>query len=172
MILTTERLTLVPLGTEHFETTHAYSSDIENTRFMMFLPNESREETLSFLRQCEEQWHSPDPDFFEFAIIHDKIHIGAVGIYRLKEAGEWELGWILDKRYHGKGYATEAAKAVIKCWRKQNDTSKFIAHCDSENISSARVMEKLGMTLVCVSGGRKNRSSDEERKELLYELNI
>lgn len=48
--------------------------------------------------------------------------------------------------------------------------SRFIAHCDSENTASRRVMEKLGMSLREISHGRKNRSSDEERDECLYEL--
>lgn len=33
-------------------------------------------------------------------------------------------------------------------------------------------MEKLGMVRMGCNGGRKNKSSDEERKEYLYELKI
>lgn len=43
--ITTQRLVLRPLGTEYLETVHAYASDIENTRYMMRLPNDSIEET-------------------------------------------------------------------------------------------------------------------------------
>ncbi len=49
---------------------------------------------------------------------------------------------------------------------------KFIAHCDSENISSYRVMEKLGMFLTSKTKGRRNKFSDEDREELMYSLEI
>lgn len=169
MELKTQRLTLVPLGREHLDTTYAYSSDVENTRLMKFLPVDSREETLEFLLDCERQWASPDPDYCEFAVMLEGVHIGAVGIYREGE-GLWEFGWIFDRRYHGCGYATEAAGAVLAEWAGRPDVRRFIAHCDSENTASARVMEKLGMRFADSWGGRYNRSSPEERTELLYEL--
>lgn len=48
--------------------------------------------------------------------------------------------------------------------------TKFIAHCDSENIASSSVMEKLGMVKVDEYGGRYNKQSPEERRECLYEM--
>ena len=48
----------------------------------------------------------------------------------------------------------------------------FIAHCDSENTGSYKVMEKLGMKRTGESGGRRNKLSSEERIELLYEKEI
>ena len=48
---------------------------------------------------------------------------------------------------------------------------RIIACCDSENISSRIVMEKLGMKYHS-TGKRKNRSSEEERVELIYEMYI
>lgn len=45
---------------------------------------------------------------------------------------------------------------------------RFIAHCDSENHSSRRVTEKLGMTYVETHGLRFNRTSSPERTEDLF----
>ncbi len=45
---------------------------------------------------------------------------------------------------------------------------RFIAHCDSENIGSYKVMEKLGMSFVSCSEGRKNKASDEERCPMTF----
>ena len=47
---------------------------------------------------------------------------------------------------------------------------RFVAMCDSENERSRRLMERLGMRRVPGVGKRKNRSSDEERLELTYEI--
>ena len=40
----------------------------------------------------------------------------------------------------------------------------------SENTASENVMKKIGMTKVSCHGGRKNKISDEERNEYLYEM--
>ena len=55
MRLTTSRLTLEPLGMDYFESTHHYSSDAENCRYMFRLPHDDEEETRFFLQQCEEE---------------------------------------------------------------------------------------------------------------------
>lgn len=79
-----------------------------------------------------------------------------------------EIGWIISKKYWGKGYVTEAAKAIIEFAKNDLKLKKIIAHCDSENVASYKVMEKLGMSYVGRSWGRKNKASDEEREELEY----
>lgn len=172
MTIQTKRLTLRPLGPEYLMTAHEYSSDIENTRLMCFLPNDSLEETAAFLLDCEREWQKEKPMFYEFAIILDGMHIGAVGLYYNDERTELELGWIINKAHWSKGYTAEAARSAIDFAVNTLGIHNFIAHCDSENRASARVMEKLGMTFAESSGGRKNRSSDEERTELKYEMTI
>ena len=61
---------------------------------------------------------------------------------------------------------------IINFAKQELKIRRFIAHCDGENISSYRVMEKLGMSLTDKINGRKNKSSDEDREELTYLLEI
>ena len=170
MELKTERLLLRPLGTEYLESTHEYASDIENTKYMLFLPNESIEETRSFLLDCEQEWKKETPSYLEFALLLDGVHIGAVGIYMNEEYDTIELGWILHKKYHNLGLTTEAAREIIDWAMDTLGIEYFIAHCDAENMASQAVMKKLGLAKVSVTGGRKNKASDEERQECLYEM--
>jgi len=170
MRITTERLALRPITVNDLESTHAYASDLENTRYMMFLPNGSIGETEAWLRTCEDMWHSDAPHHLEFAVLLGGEHIGGVTLYPT-QPGEAELGWILNKCYWGKGYAAEAAQAVIDYGRRELCLHRFFAQCDRENEASYRLMERLGMRRVSCLGGRKNRSSgDEERMELTYEV--
>ena len=166
---TTSRLTLEPLGMDYFESTHHYSSDAENCRYMFRLPHDDEEETRLFLQRCEEEWNKPQPSFYEFAVLLDGIHIGAVSAYI--EDGSAELGWILDKLYWGQGYAFEAAFALLQ-FCQDLGVCHFIAHCDDRNSASKRIMEKLGMTLTLCCGGRKNRASEELGTECIYELTL
>ena len=41
----TDRFVLRPLSINDLDTVHTYASDPENTRFMMWLPNDTKEET-------------------------------------------------------------------------------------------------------------------------------
>ncbi len=164
----TERLLLKPLGSEYFQTVKEYSLDYDNTRYMCCLPNESEEEAADFLRGVDAEWDKERPGFYEFAILYGGIHIGAVSIYN--EEGMGELGWILNKKYWGKGFAYEAAQALVDYFADHMGMSHFIAHCDTENAASYRVMEKLGMVRTGEWGGRRNRSASEDTFEYRYEL--
>lgn len=169
MRIESQRLALEPLSMRRLASAHAYCADRENTKHMMFLPHESPEETERFIREAERQWASENPTIYEFAILAGDAHVGGITLYRLDD-GSAELGWILDSRYQGRGYAEESARALMAWARDALGARRFIAQCDEANAPSRRLMEKLGMALVGRAGGRKNRSSDEERVELTYEI--
>lgn len=169
MEITTERLKLRPHGTKYLDTTHRYASDLENTKYMMALPSDSLEATKEFLEKCEKEQVKERPSFYEFAIIKDEKHIGAVSFYLNDTYDTANIGWILDSNYHGYGYASEAASALVN-FAIELGIKHFVAFCDSENLASEGVMKKLGMTRVSLSGGRKNKGSEEERKEYMYEM--
>ena len=57
----------------------------------------------------------------------------------------YEIGWVLHTAYHGRGYATEAARALLKYGFETLGLHRVIATCQPENSPSYRVMEKLGM---------------------------
>lgn len=167
----TSRLEIVAQGMRFFATTHAYASDAHTMRYMVFLPNESPEETKQFLQDAEREWQKEIPAYYECAILHGGTHIGGISLYPDKERRSAELGWCLAKEAQGNGYALEAAAALV-CWAKDAlAITRFVAHCDSGNAASWKTMERLGMRRVSCSGGRHNKSNPaEERTEYLYEL--
>ncbi len=167
IVITTKRLVLKPLGPEYLESTNAYALNRENARYMCFLPYRDSEETLAKLREFETEWAKEKPEYYEFAVLYEGRHIGGVSVYF--EDGAGELGWIIRKDCWGSGFAAEAAEALIDHFSEKGCT-RFIAHCDTENKASCRVMEKLGMTRTAEYGGRKNRASETESFEYRYEL--
>ena len=169
-MIKTKRLTLVPLSAEHLESAYAYSSDPENTKYMMFLPVDSIEETRKFIEDCQRELEKDVPGYYEFAVLLDGKHIGGVNLYFDTAPDIGELGWLFLPEYQGRGYATEAARALLEWGRDTLGIRHFIAHCDAANLASQGVMRKLGMTLTDAAGTRKNRGSDELRREYLYEL--
>ena len=169
MEIRTPRLTLRPLTQADLSTTHAYSADLENTRYMMFLPYADEAETAAFLRDAEAQWRMDAPERYEFAICLDGTHIGGVTLYMQEDRTEAELGWVLHKAYWRHGYVTEAARALM-AFARSIGVRRIFACCDSENVASYKTMEKLGLRHVA-TGKRTNRSmGDAERVELVYEI--
>ena len=166
MEIRTERLVLRPLCTQDLATCNEYAMDAENCRYMLFLPNRTEQETLGFLQNCEESWRGETIDSFEFAVTLDGRHIGAVSVY--VEDGCAELGWIMNRAYQGMGYAYEAARAMLDFATEVLDCSRVVAHCDTRNTASYRLMEKLGMKRVCE---QQRVYSDErgEAREYQYE---
>ena len=173
MMIETERLTLRPMCREYFASTHEYAADPENTRYMLFLPNDSEDETLQYLSDAEAEFSKEKPSYYEMAVFLGEEHIGAVSLYLSENGGPAEFGWIINKRFHGHGYAAEAAAALLGYAANELGIRRFQAHCDSENFPSRRVMEKLGMALADEYGGRYNKlAPGEERRECLYTLEL
>ena len=170
MNLRTSRLTLRPLTAADLATTHAYAGNLENTRFMMFLPYADEAETAAFLQDTEAQWRMERPERYEFAICLEGRHIGGITLYMMEDRTEAELGWVLHRDYWRRGYVSEAAGAVVD-FARGIGVRRLFGCCDSENVASRKAMEKLGMRLVKEDGVRTNRSmGDTPRAELTLEL--
>ena len=108
----TNRLILKPLGKKYLQTTIQYAMDYENTKYMCYMPKDTVDETEAFLERIDVEWEKDTPEFYEFAIIFNGCHIGAVSIYF--ENGLGELGWIINKKYWNNGFAYEAANSLIQ----------------------------------------------------------
>lgn len=173
MIIRTERLTLCPAGPEYLTSTYAYASDAEANKYMMFLPVESLEEQAELLAKAAAEWQKEAPSYYDFAVLVGDRHVGGVTLYRVDGRDDaLELGWVLHRDYHHQGIAYEAAAALMHAARERFGISTFIACCDSENLPSQRLMERLGMTCIQRDGARRNRSMEGERVEYIYEVTL
>jgi ribosomal-protein-alanine N-acetyltransferase len=56
-----------------------------------------------------------------------------------------EIGWAIASDQQRRGYATEAARALIDFAFGTLGCHRLVATCQPENVASWRVMEKLGM---------------------------
>ncbi len=66
-------------------------------------------------------------------------------IWRSAEQRQGEIGYIFNPRFHGHGYATEAAIALVGFGFERLDLHRIFARCDPRNEPSFRVMERMGM---------------------------
>ena len=166
----TDRLILRPLDISDLETVHIYASDNENTLYMYWLPNNTKEETTEFLDNVTLEWKKESPNYYEFAIILDGLQIGAISIALDDTKNVGELGWIINKKFWERGIATEAAFAIKEFALTSLHLEKITANCDYRNVASYNLMQKIGMTLENDTGTRTYPKNGETVQELTYSL--
>jgi ribosomal-protein-alanine N-acetyltransferase len=147
MILTTDRLLLREFEESDWQAVLAYQSDPLYLRYNPWTyrtEEDVRQFIETFVAWREEQPRSK----FQLAIILlvEGRLIGNCGIrMRSSYAMDADIGYELDSRYWGKGYATEAAHALLAFGFGELSLHRIWAHCVAENIASAHVLEKIGM---------------------------
>jgi ribosomal-protein-alanine N-acetyltransferase len=72
--------------------------------------------------------------------------VGAITITAQKEHGRASLGYWCAVAHWGRGYATEAVRAVIDYGFRDLGLNRVWAQCYGDNPASRRVLEKVGMT--------------------------
>ena len=148
--------------------TFAYSSDFENTHYMLMVPNKTIEETREFLVKCIAEYEKENPEYLSFAVVLDNQHIGEVFAYLSEK--EADIGWLINKRYWGNGYATEAAKLLVEYIKKELHRTDIVAYCDARNIASQKVMKNIGMEFAGSNGIRTYEEAVEAWEEVKYQL--
>ena len=63
-----------------------------------------------------------------------------------EEPGSYEIGYVFNRRYWGKGYAFESSEALMDILWSHIGTQRIFAECDARNTRSFALMERLGMT--------------------------
>jgi RimJ/RimL family protein N-acetyltransferase len=93
----------------------------------------------------------PDPWRFGFSILHraDDVIIGLCGFAGPPDGnGMVEFGYSIAPEYQGKGYATEAATALIDFATKGTRVRTICAHTLSQQNASTRVLGKCGFAQI------------------------
>lgn len=84
--------------------------------------------------------------FYPVVLKDSGIIIGHCGLGQLEQTTEIEVAYVLDSRYWGQGYASEAARAIINHAFSRLNISRIVAVAFPENVRSIAVMRSIGMT--------------------------
>ena len=140
----TKRLILRSIRIGDEKEVHEYAGDKDIT-MMCWLPKDTFEETADFVKKNAEEWNSKEQTNYEFVILLDGKIIGGCDcdLGHSKDRSYATLGWIINKKYRKKGYASEAAAAVLGCAFENLGIDKVYAPCDINNAASFAVMRKI-----------------------------
>ena len=142
----TSRLTLRLLADIDIDAVHAYQSDPEVTRYELFDPRSRDEVAEKIAKWSQATTLEHDDDYLQLAIDLDGRAIGEL-YFTIKRAKDQlgEIGWSPHPAFQGKGYATEAASAVLDLAFGTLELHRVMADLDPRNAASIRLCERLGM---------------------------
>lgn len=145
--LLTERLLLRPFEDRDLDAFHAMRSNAEHTRHVPYDPA-SREDVAKVLEQRKEWTALAERDSaITLAAVERQSDrfVGDMLLFHFDPTHRSaELGFAFDNPCHGKGYATEASRALVTWAFREAGLHRIHARCDAPNVASVRVLQKLG----------------------------
>ena len=107
-------------------------------------------EAAADVGRLREHW---DREGFGHWVVEEKATGRMVGRTGCKRHPDWpldpentECGWLYEREVWGRGYATEAALAVVRFGLETLGRPEVISIAHPDNAASRRVMEKAGLT--------------------------
>jgi ribosomal-protein-alanine N-acetyltransferase len=149
LILRTERLVLREFTADDWAATFAYQAD---PRYLRFYEREGVTERQSqAMVHMFILWQGEQPRSraqLAITLANTGELIGNVGVRReTAEDPVADMGFELSPEHWGRGYASEAARAMVDWGFGAWGLERIHAHCVSENAASARVLERAGLRL-------------------------
>lgn len=145
--LETARLLLRPFRLEDAESClRNWASDPEVYRWISQKAM-TPQEVFQWLSTAEEAYKHPETYYWAIVEKESGEVLGEILVDSFSSRNGWcELDWKIGRPFWGKGYATEAASAVLRYSRDRVGFHRIQAKCCVGNRASERVMQKLGMS--------------------------
>jgi RimJ/RimL family protein N-acetyltransferase len=125
----------------------AYRHDAEVGRYQGWEP-QSDEEARAFIAEMARAEFGLPGEWLQIAIADaaDDL-LGDIGLCVMRSGREAEFGITLARDAQGRGLAEEAARTLAGGLRAHTGVRRLIGITDTRNTASARLLERLGMTL-------------------------
>lgn len=147
-VIETERLLLRPYENRDFDDLVAMRGRPDVMRYL-YEEVQDREEVRRVLARhtgMHSLRHEGDSLVLAVELKGSGRVIGDVVLMWLSEEHrQAEVGFIFNPDYHGRGYALEAAREMLRLGFEQVGFHRVLGRCDARNTPSARLMERLGM---------------------------
>ena len=148
-MMESERLSLRPHTLADFADSAALWADPAVTRYIGGRPSTAEEAWARLLRHVG-HWTLLG---FGYWVVRERASgafVGEVGFLNLERdidpplGATPEIGWVLSPRVHGRGYATEAARAAVAWGERRFPGAPTVCIIDPANVASLRVADKCG----------------------------
>ena len=148
----TEHLLLRPLKKSDVVDVDAYQKRKDVFRYLLWEVRDHEEPAKRFEKHLALTRLAADGDGLIYAVElpdpsgeHGRV-IGDISIYlKSEKQAQLEVGWVFHPAVHGRGFATEAAQAILRLCFETLGAHRVYAELDARNDASARLCEILGM---------------------------
>jgi RimJ/RimL family protein N-acetyltransferase len=144
----TERLLLRPYREADIDVLHDIQSRPEVVRYLYWEPR-TREQVEQVIRESSDQIDG-EGGGLTLAIQprgSDTMVGDVVLMYHSEAHRQGEIGYVLHPDHQGHGYATEAAREMLRLGFEQLGLHRIAGRLEARNSASAAVLERLGMRL-------------------------
>jgi RimJ/RimL family protein N-acetyltransferase len=143
----TDRLVMRGFDDGDLDELAAINADAEVTKWVGDEHGLSREETWRRMAYWVGHWELRG--FGQWALIERESGrlVGRAGLLRPEGWPGLEVGWLVGREFWGRGFAPEAGRAAVEWAREELGAGHIISLIEERNERSARVAEKLGMTV-------------------------
>lgn len=86
--------------------------------------------------------------FYKMSLKANNEPIGAIGFLKREYLEFLDLGYAVLPNYEGKGYISEAAKAVVEYGHNKLQLQEIVAFTTEDNLASKKVLLKIGLHLI------------------------
>jgi aminoglycoside 6'-N-acetyltransferase len=145
VIIATERLVLRRFRESDAPVLAAYRSDVDVARYQSWVAPVTVEQARWSVASMAVA-DPGEPGWFQYAVERTEDHalIGDVGVNLHGNRLQAEIGFTLATAYQGRGYASEAVRAVLDRLFQVQRLHRVSAECDARNTASARLLERVG----------------------------
>ena len=144
--LTTERLRLTAPRWTDVPTIVEYAGDERIAATTLNIPHPYAEQhAVWWINLAWQSWENGSKTIFGLRLRDTDEFIGGMGLHLEPDHRRAELGYWIAVPFWGKGYATEAAAAVLRYGFTERELHRIQATHLQHNPASGRVMEKNGM---------------------------
>lgn len=146
MPIRTERLTLRPLAETDHADVLAWMGDPEVVRYQLYETRDAEQVAEHIAKSAVATTLADKGDWVEFAIQFGDRVIGLVYFTISSiEDRTGEAGWALTRAFQGRGFAAEAARAVLDLAFGELSLHRVYAELDPRNDASVALCLRLGM---------------------------
>lgn len=142
----TNRLLLRKISLSDAIEIYSYSCKDQVSKYTIWDTHRSINDTESYINTVIYKYQNGEPSDWGIIDLSTNKLIGTIGwVYINPTHYRAEIGYALSPTYWNKGIITEAARSVLQFGFNYLSLNRIEARCHLENVTSERVMQKIGM---------------------------
>ncbi len=150
LILETNRLILKPLEASHAQNFFDMDSNPNVHKYLWNKPVLKIEESIAILESVMKQYDSNGIGRFAMHLKENNAFVGWCGLKYNTEivnnkTNFYDIGYRLNEKYWGKGFATEASLPWIDYGFEKMNIEKIEAAAHKNNLASNKILQKIGL---------------------------